>query len=286
MMSHRPDRVIRAMTDDGAFRVITARTSDTVREAVARQGVTGESARILAEMVTGAILVRETMAPRQRVQGILQGAGARGKVVADSNPGGAARGLVRTPDGSGTVALGPGALLQMMRTLPNGDLQRGVVEVPSSEGISGALMSYMQSSEQVVSAISVGTVIEGDTVRAAGGYVVQLLPELEEGPLMVMTERLREFPPMERLLRGDLASPTALTDELLYGMPFTRLDESPLRFECGCSELRVLGSLATLGRADIEHLMEDGQPLEIQCDYCGAEYRISPERLRGLLDPA
>lgn len=279
------DSVQRAMTDDGAFRVITARTSDTVREAIARQGATGETARLLADMITGAILVRETMAPTQRVQGILQGAGARGKVVADSNPDGAARGLVRAPDGDG-VALGPGALLQMMRTLPNRDLQRGVVEVPDDGGISGALMGYMQSSEQVVSAISVGTALDGDTVREAGGYVVQLLPELEEGPLMVMTERLREFPPMERLLRGDTASPSALTDELLYGMKFTRLDESPLRFECGCSEVRVLGSLATLGRADIEHLMEDGEPLEIQCDYCGAEYRISPERLRGLLDPA
>lgn len=286
-MPDRPnDSVQRAMTDDGAFRVITARTSETVREAIAKQRVQGESARILADMVTGAILVRETMAPRQRVQGILQGAGARGKVVADSNPGGAARGLVRVPDGVDGVELGSGALLQMMRTLPNGDLQRGVVEVPADSGISGALMSYMQSSEQVVSMISVGTLFEGGDVRDAGGYVVQLLPELEEGPLMVMTERLREFPPMERLLEGGLAAPTALTDELLYGMPFTRLDETPLRFECGCSEVRVLGSLATLGRGDIEHLMEDTGPLEIQCDYCGAEYRIAPERLRGLLDPA
>jgi len=280
------DSVARAITDDGAFRTITARTTETVREALALQKAKGASAKLMADMITGAILVRETMAPTQRVQGILQGAGGKGRIIADSNPNGGARGLLRLPEGLDEITLGDGALLQMMRTLPNTDLQRGVVEAPAEGGISGALMNYMQSSEQVLSAVSVGALMDGDTVVEAGGYVVQLLPELSEAALMVMTARLQDFPPITQLLAGDEADPKTLTGELLYRMKHTLLDETPLRFDCNCSELRLLGSLSTLGRADIEHLMDQDGPLEIQCDYCGSEYQISPERLRGLLDPA
>jgi molecular chaperone Hsp33 len=286
-MADRPqDSVARAMTDDGAFRTITARTTETVRRAVELQEATGDGARLLADVITGVILVRETMAPNQRVQGILQGAGGKGRIIADSHPNGTSRGLFRLPDGVDRMTLGEGALLQMMRTLPRGDLQRGVVEAPAEGGISGALMNYMQSSEQVLSAVSVGALFDGDTVVEAGGYVVQLLPELSEAALMIMTARLQDFPPITQLLAGAEADPKTLTGELLYRMEHTLLDESPLAFGCNCSELRLLGSLSTLGRADIEHLMEQEGPLEIQCDYCGSEYAISPERLRGLLDPA
>ena len=67
-------------------------------------------------------------------------------------------------------------------------------------------------------------------------------------------------------------------------MPFTRLEESQIGFECWCDELRVVSAIATLGRADIEHLLSDGQVLEIACEYCKREYRIAPARLQGLLN--
>lgn len=143
-------------------------------------------------------------------------------------------------------------------------------------------MAYMQDSEQVVSTLAVATVLEDGRVTAAGGYIVQLLPEVERGPLMVMTERLADFESLEEVLKSG-ASPDALLEELLYAMPFTRLEASTLSFACHCSQVRVVSTLSTLPRGDIEDLIRGGEVLEIRCDYCGKEYRVPPAQLRSLL---
>jgi molecular chaperone Hsp33 len=271
------------MTDDGAFRVITARTSETVRGAIEAQGATGNTARTFGELITGAILYRETMAPQLRVQGVLKGSGGTGSLVADSHPSGRTRGLVQLKGGR-ELDLAQGAVIQMMRTLPSGRIAQGLVELPSGGGISQALMEYMQTSEQVVSMVAVSTVVDPHGGIAAGGYMVQLLPEVGRGPLMVMTERLREFESIDERVGEQGFSPESLLEQLLYGMPFTRLEESSIGFECWCDELRVVAAIATLSKSDLEHLLADGEVLEIACEYCKREYRIPPARLRGLLD--
>ncbi|WP_129572439.1 MULTISPECIES: Hsp33 family molecular chaperone HslO [Sorangium] len=280
------DSVVRAITMDGAFRVITALTTETVRGAIAVQSATGATAQRLGELITGAILVREAMAPNLRVQAIVKGATGHGTLVADSHPDGTSRGLVNLGKGAAeksALEIGAGSLLQVMRTLPSGMLHQGVVEVPAEGGISGGLMTYMQESEQVVSMIAVATLIGENGVGASGGYLVQLLPEVERGPLMVMTERLKDFERLDDVLAHEGASADVLLEELLYGMPFSRLDDSPLSFSCRCSELRVMTTLASLPRTDIEEMVEDGKVLDIRCDYCGKDYQVSPSQLRSLL---
>ena len=283
-MSEPSDTVLRAITDDGAFRVITARTTRTVRGAVAAQEATGDTARHFGDLLTGSILFRETMAPNLRVQGILKGSNGTGSLIADSNPTGQTRGLVQLKGGAKEIEMGSGAVLQLMRTLPNGRINQGVVEVPKDGGISHSFMSYMQTSEQVVSMLAVGTIFQSTEVVSAGGYLVQLLPEAARGPLMVMTERLRDFESIDAQLKDSEFNPSWLLDELLYGMPFTRLEESPIRFECWCDELRVVSALASLSRDDIEHLLSSNEVLEIACEYCKRDFRIAPARLRGLLE--
>lgn len=270
------------MTDDGAFRVITARTTTTVGGAIRAQGARGRTARYFGDLITGAILFRETMAPSLRVQGILKGAEG-GSLVADSHPSGDTRGLVQPAEAS-DVTLGEGATLRLMRSLPDGRLNQGIVAVPERGGISTALMAYMQSSEQVVSMLAVGTVLHDDDVVSAGGYMVQLLPEVDRGPLAVMTERLDDFEAIEATVEEPDFSPSMLLDRLLYGMPYTHLDQSTVAFNCWCSHVRVLSALATLGRGDLESLVNDGEVLQISCDYCGEGYEVAPEQLRGLLE--
>jgi len=243
------DTVLRAITDDGAFRVITARTTQTVRGAVEAQGVSGVTARHFGDLLTGSILFRETMAPNLRVQGIIKGSNGSGSVIADSHPSGQTRGLIQLKGKAKEIELGNGAVLQLMRSLPNGRINQGIVEVPKDGGISHSFMAYLQTSEQVVSMIAVGTLFDGDRVVSAGGYMVQLLPEAARGPLMVMTERLREFESIDPQLGDSAFTPAWLLDELLYGMPFTRLEERPVRFECWCDEVRVVSALASLSRS-------------------------------------
>ena len=291
MSAPRSDTVARAITDDGAFRVIAAMCTTAVQGAVTAQKARGALGQSFGELITGAIVLREAMAPRLRVQAILKGAPGAGSMVADSHPDGTSRGLISFGAGKSAPAAGPsdgdgipdGALLQVMRTLPSGSLHQGMVEVPAGGGISGALMQYMADSEQIVSTIAVSATVDGDHVRAAGGYMVQLLPEVERGPLMIMTERLAALPNLADVLLAPDVTPDVLLGELLYGMPYTRLEESPLSFGCNCSQVRVVASLATLPRSDVEELIRDGEVLEISCDYCGRQYHIAPVELRTLL---
>lgn len=284
------DQVKRALTDDNAFRVITVDATQTVRGAIHAQKAQGEVARVFAELVVGAVLVRETMSPDLRLQAILQagdGAVAPWRMIADAQPDGLTRGLVqlRNPAENEVFSLGKGARLQVARTLHNGALHQGVVEAPESGGISGALMGYLLASEQVASTIAVGVHMKDGEIAAAGGYVVQLLPELAEGPLAIMTERLHHFDPIEKLLASGGADPTTLMSELLYGMPYAEVGTASVHFGCNCSRERILATLATLPRTDVQELLASGTPVEMTCDYCGTEYAIEPAVLQGLIDP-
>ena len=272
------------MTDDGAFRVVTVRTTDTVQHMLDAQKLTGTLAERLGELVTSAVLVRETMAPDYRLQALLRSLDNKIRMVADSHPDGGSRGLAtHTGDAASPVSI-EGGVFEVVRTLYNGELHRGVVSVPFGGGMSEAVMTYLQSSEQVASMLSVACVLEGSKVVAAGGYLVQLLPEVGRAPLAIMAERLTEFREIGPLLARTDAALDPLLDELLYGMPYTRLTEDPLSWKCRCSTVRVMSSLSTLPKKDLAELIEDGQNIELSCDFCGQTYNISPTQIAGLLD--
>lgn len=278
-----PDRALTAVTEDGSFRVIAARTTRMVQGMLDSQEASGTTAENLADLATGTLLVRLTMAPGYRVQGMLRGAGGHGTLLADCWPDGGCRGLVRQTQGD--VTLGTGAMMQVMRTLPNGAMHQGVVEVGSEHGMSGALMNYLVESEQVTAALGVATVMAGKQVLYAGGYVVQLLPECTEPPLAVMYQRLREdFSNLGGVLTQLGGDPDRLIEEILYAMPFQKSLEFTTNYQCRCSYDRVFASLQTVGKADLEDMIQKAEPLAISCDYCRTEYVIQAESLRGLVD--
>lgn len=286
MSSPSPDTVIRSLTDDGSFRVLTARTTELCREAVKRQGVKGVTARHFGDLLTGTVLVRETMAPDLRVQGIVRGDGGACTLVGDSFPDGGTRGLVVNAKGNtGDIVLGGDAVMQFMRTLPNGAVHRGVVRVPDQGGVPAALMAYMQESEQILTVMGACTLFDdAGVVRSAGGYVVQLLPGADREVVMVMTERLAlDFADITRFVDKPLFDPDALLEEICHLMPFARVETRSVRFHCPCSQASVLASLATLDTKDIQGFIDEGEVLDIACDYCGAAYQVAPDQLRGLI---
>jgi molecular chaperone Hsp33 len=278
--------VVRAITDDDTFRVITADTTETVRGALSAQGATGETARHFADLLTGTVLIRETMSPGHRVQGLLKGSGGRGSLVADAHPDGTTRGLVQLPEGIEDFEIGDGSVLQMMRTMARG-VHRSIVRPPPSTGVPEALMTYMQKSEQIATVIATATHWQPDgAITHAGGFVVQLLPGASRGPLSAMVERLEAMPPFDRTLRDLDGSPHRLLDELLREMPYAQLDDRPVAFGCKCSDEAVVASLASLNRDDLAELLREQQVIELTCDYCQSEYRVQRAQLAGLLEPS
>jgi molecular chaperone Hsp33 len=138
-------------------------------------------------------------------------------------------------------------------------------------------MSYMQSSEQIATLVAVDVVLGDDgQVEAAGGYLVQILPEYKEraGALELMTARLEDFQDISARLREHDASPEHLVAEIFYGMEHTPLGDSPLRFGCNCSKERVMASLRTLTVDDLSSLVAAGEALDMSCDHCGTPYIV------------
>jgi len=277
------DRALRAMTDDGAFRVITLRTTDTVRQTVAYPQAEGLAAQLLGELITGTVLVRQTMAPQYRVQAILSGPDNRARFVADSHPDGGARGLFNPPAGEQQLSLRDIDRLQMMRVLMDGRLHQGFVKVPEEGGVTQALMAYMTESEQIATMLSVACVIKDQEIKAAGGYLVQLLPEVTKQPLQRMTDHLQDFQHIDHILLQADADPSSLLNQLLNSIPYTELEACDVGFQCRCSDQRVLASLATLDRSEIRQLIDENRAVELNCEYCGKEYRVDPTKLQGLL---
>ena len=146
-------------------------------------------------------------------------------------------------------------------------------------------MAYMQESEQILTVMGACTMFDdAGEVRAAGGYVVQLLPGADREVVTVMTERLAlDFSDITRFFDQGEPDPDELMQDILYRVPFTRVETRDVRFHCPCSQASVLASLATLDASDIQGFIADGEVLDIACDYCGADYQVAPDQLRGLL---
>ena len=159
------------------------------------------------------------------------------------------------------------------------------MQVPPSGGIAGALMAYMQESEQILTVMGTVTSFdEAGSVRSAGGYVVQLLPGADREMMTVMTERLAlDFSDITRFVDVPAFDPDVLLEEILYRVPFARVETRAVHFHCPCSQASVLASLATLDVTDIQSFIDEGEVLDIACDYCGAQYQVAPDQLRGLL---
>jgi molecular chaperone Hsp33 len=275
------DSALRAMTDDSAFRVMAVNTTQTVRDALSHQTPSGVTRKAFGDLITGAVLVRETMSPNQRVQAILKRRTGPGSLVADSHPDEGTRGLVSLPAKSPDFPL-TDAILQVMRRLLNGSVHQGMVDVPDGGDVSDALRTYMLVSEQVDTLVAVSTLFDGDEVSCAGGYLIQLLPGVGRAPLAFMSERVNEFGNIDAHLARGQGEPRQLIAALLSGIPYTELDDTPLRFGCWCSAERLLSALSTLPKADIDDFIQKGEVLEISCDYCNRQYQIPPAKLLGL----
>lgn len=266
------------MLNDGSFRVMTVRATDMVAGIVEAQQASDETAGVFGELLCGSVLIRETMSPNNRVQVLLHG-GDGAYLVADAWPEGNTRGLIQIPDGLEQFRLGAEPRLQVSRAMWSGEQQQGIVAFDPEAGVVGGMMRYFQESEQITTMVALGCVVRDGKVVTAGGLVVQLLPEVTQAPLAIMTARLEDFVKLGPLLEEHDADPQWLMDEVTYGFESTLLSESEIRFACPCSRERALAAVASLPTADLDEAIADQETLKTDCDYCRERYEITPADL-------
>ncbi len=289
-MTELTEQVLRGITNDGAFRAITINATKMVQRVLNIHKLSGNNAQLLGQLLVAGVMIRETMAPGMRVQAILGSHPPKFSLVADARPKGMTRGLASLPEDGSDITLGKDTLLQVVRVLYNGELQQGIITTEGANGLAGAVQSYMLNSEQVHSLVDICCVIEDDPVtglakvKVAGGYIIQMLPEADEAALAIMTVTAESFPPVAQMLQSEGGDPEGLMHMLLKPFERTVLDKSSVHEGCPCSMTRVVGALATMGRAEIVDIVRKGEVLSIDCDYCRTNYQVGSELLKPLLD--
>ena len=145
------------------------------------------------------------------------------------------------------------------------------------------LTYYYATSEQTPSSVALGVLMNKDnTVRQAGGFMIQLMPGATEEVIGKLEERIGAISSVTSLLDEGM-SPEQILEELLAGMDVEIADRMDVRFYCGCTRKRVEKALVSIGKKELEDMICEGKPIEMNCHFCNAAYEFSVEELKELL---
>jgi molecular chaperone Hsp33 len=240
--------------------------------------------------LTGAALLGAGLKTGQRVALKFGGDGPLKKIVVEADSNGAVRGYVAEPqvhlppkNGKLDVAgaLGRTGLLTVSKDLRLKEPYQGIVQLVSGE-IAEDLAFYLAESEQIPSALALGVYVETDGhVTAAGGFLIQTLPPVQEEVLEQLIARIQKLPSVTDLLRRG-SSPETILAEIYADLRYTILDKYALAWQCACSRERVEKALISLGREELANLAAEGE-MAITCEFCRQEYTFKREDLQGLL---
>ena len=177
-------------------------------------------------------------------------------------------------------AVGSGTL-SVSRDLENGQVYGSSVELHSGE-IADDLTWYFAESEQVPSSVGLGVLMNKDnTVREAGGFIIQLMPNTDDAVISRLEENIGKLPDVTEMLREG-KNPEELLEAVLSGFDLTITDRQPVNFSCNCSRDRVSRALKLLGPEELDSMINDGEPVTLHCQFCEKQYTFNIEELKGL----
>lgn len=169
-------------------------------------------------------------------------------------------------------------VLTVIRDMGLKEPYSGSINLVSGE-IAEDLTYYYAVSEQTPSSVALGVLMNKDnTVRESGGYMIQLMPDASEEVITVLEERLKNIEPVTTMYTKGY-TPESMLEYILEGFDLEITERIPVRFHCGCSRERVRKALAALGKKELESLIEEGTPVEMNCHFCNSDYSFETEEL-------
>lgn len=284
------DHLVRILTNDGAVRVSVADTTLLVEEVRRRQQTDPTATVAIGRLTTAAALVGSLLKGQQRVALTIEGNGPLRRLQAEAEADGRVRASLKVPvaalpprDGRFDVAgaVGRAGFLHVVKDLGLKEPYRGLVQLVSSE-IGEDIAYYFTTSEQTPSSVALGVELgEQAEVAAAGGYLVQLLPNAPAELTDQLISNLKTLPPTTTLLREGL-SPEAIAVRLLKDMPCHTLGSTPLVFSCSCSREQSLRLLRLLGADELEQMIAETGETRVTCEFCKEIYSVDGATLRAV----
>ncbi len=169
-------------------------------------------------------------------------------------------------------------VLTVIRDMGLKEPYSGSINLVSGE-IAEDLTYYYAVSEQTPSSVALGVLMNKDnTVRESGGYMIQLMPDASDEVISVLEERLKNIEPVTTLFTKGY-TPESMLAYILEGFDLEITEKIPARFYCGCSKERVRKALAAIGKKELESLIEEGTPIEMNCHFCNSDYTFETGEL-------
>ena len=289
------DRLIRATAADGGIRAVGAITTSLTETARVRHRLSPVSTDALGRAMTAGLLLTSGMKTKfARVNLRIKGDGPMGGLMVDAGVDGTVRGYVNNPhvevplttDGKLDVggAIGTEGFVYVFRDLGYGRPYSSTVELVSGE-VGDDVANYLFSSEQTPSALVLGVSMDSQSVQSAGGILIQVLPKAarDESLVTLLESRVSGLQGFTPLLQAGKDLPD-IFEELLGDLGLTIFpEERKLKFDCPCSEQRMLDALKLLGTEELEDMIATDKGAEAVCDFCGEIYQVSEEKLTQLV---
>lgn len=284
------DYLVIGTDKNGHFRAYAAVTTGLVEEARQRHDTSPTATAALGRALTAGVLMSANLKGDDLLSLRIIGGGPLGAVVVTADSQGNVRGYVQSPEAdlppkNGKLdvggAVGSNGQLSVTKNMGLKDPYTGSVPLVSGE-IGEDIAYYYAKSEQIPSIVALGILVNEDiSVKAAGGYLIQAFPGVEEEELKNLEERAMALPNISGMYSDGL-KPEEILEKLL-GPEFTEFDRKTVGFECGCSKEKLEQILISLGEKEISDIIKQQNEAEIKCHFCGNEYNFNAEELKGLL---
>ena len=287
------DKIIRATAGDGSIKMAVITARETVQRAREIHGCSPVASAALGRTLCAASLLGEAMKEENASLTIrVSGGGPLGNVVAVSDHEGYVRGYVDNPaldlplraDGKLDVggAVGRDGLLTVSRDIGLKEPYIGSVELVSGE-IAEDVTRYLLTSDQVPSACGLGVLVDTDcSIKAAGGFLVQLMPGAPEEYIDRLEENIFLMDQLTTVLSED--DPEELFRQILKGFDWHPVAEVPVGYRCACSRERVEEALSVIDASELREMLAEERSFPVSCQFCDRVYTVTPPDLRRLLD--
>jgi molecular chaperone Hsp33 len=285
------DKIIRATAGNGFIKMAVITARNMIQRAHEIHSTSPTASAALGRSLCAASLMGDMMKEENASITIrINGGGPIGSIVAVSDSSGNVRGYVENPsvdlplrpDGKLNVgaAVGRDGMLTVSRDIGLKEPYIGSTELVSGE-IAEDITAYLLESEQVPSACALGVLVDTDmSIKAAGGFIVQLMPGADESLINQLEENIFMMDQLTTILDED--GEQALFQQVLKGFEYHIVGEAPVEYKCYCSRERVADALRCVDKKEIDDIAAEGKNITVSCQFCDKLYTFTPEELQAL----
>ena len=292
------DKMIHATAADGTVRILSAVTTEIVREAVRRHQTSPTVSAALGRVLTGTLLLGSSFKDFDRLTVKIESNGTVEGITAEATAHGTVRGYVKNSladlpprtdgkfDVAGIVGDGMFYVIREIGYDVGSYVEPYIGTVPLISGeIAEDFANYLMKSEQIPSAVLLGVLLQKEEpfVTCAGGVMVQMMPGADENIAVMIEDTILHAPQLTEAIKEG-ATAQDLIEMVLGIIPFEILEEKDVNFQCNCSFDRAVQLISSLGRTEVESMLAEDQGASMTCGFCGEIYTLDENDLREMLD--